>query len=455
MKSLVRCVLLAATGAVLGMATLAGFALVGFNTTMARDFARVHAQHSVVGDSSARAPRPGRIQTAILLGRNGSVATDVMGPYSVFAGSPKFDVRTVSSARSPVALSGGLTVMPEATYDDYQSGRLPLPDLVVVPAITEPAGSDEAELRAFIESVHAAGRMVMGVCAGARVLVETGVLYGKKATSFWSDLDGMKATHPETIWVGGTRWVEDANVVTTAGVSSGIAASLHVVHKLAGPDEAIRIADTVRYPHWIPNGTMDIPIRTISLSDYPYALGATIPWGQPRYGLGLTPGVDEIDIAAAADVYGGVAFTAQVIPVAETDEIVTKHGMRLRATPIADAGRFDRLIIPAVTSSRLPDATHPTPVFLPAAESPGNTSFDPILADVARTDGRRVAETAAKYLEYPLPPLPDESGYPVRVTTMAILVFLASAGMGLVPFLISRTRRGMAWPYRLLAARDD
>lgn len=67
MKSLVRCVLLAATGAVLGMATLAGFALVGFNTTMARDFAKVNAQHSVVGDSPARAPRPGRIQTAILL----------------------------------------------------------------------------------------------------------------------------------------------------------------------------------------------------------------------------------------------------------------------------------------------------------------------------------------------------------------------------------------------------
>lgn len=442
MNTLVRRALLTAGGAVLGMATLAGFALVGFSTTMARDFVTVHAQQSVVAQGPAKAPRPGRIQAAILLGRNGSVATDVMGPYSVFAGSPKFDVRTVSSARSPVALSGGLMVIPEATFDDYRSGRLPLPDLVVVPAITDPAGGDEAELRAFIGSAHAAGRIVMGVCAGARVLVETGVLHGKRATSFWSDLDGMKASHPETTWVGGTRWVEDANVVTTAGVSSGIAASLHVVQKLVGPDEAIRIADTVRYPHWNPNGTMDIPVHTITVSDYPYVLGATIPWGQPRYGLGLTPGVDEIDIAAAADVYGGVAFTAQVIPVAETDEIVTRHGMRLRATPIADAGRLDRLIIPGVTSSRLPDATHPTPVFFPAAASQGNTSFDPILADLARTDGRPVAQTAAKYLEYPLPPLPDESGYPVRVTTIAILIALVSTGMGLLPVLVYRRRVG-------------
>ncbi|MCE4027183.1 DJ-1/PfpI family protein [Microbacterium sp. Au-Mic1] len=456
MHTVLRRALLTVSGLVLGAATLAGIAAAGFATTMAHDFSALEPPHPPTAASTTKTAQGDRIKVAVLLGRHGTVATDAMGPYGVFAASERFDVRTVSSSRAPVALSGGLTVVPDAAYEDYASGRLTLPDLVVVPAISDPAATEEADLRAFIETAHASDRTVMGVCAGARVLVETAVLDGRRATSFWSDLDDMRATHPETTWISGQRWVEDGNVLTTAGVSSGIAASLHVVQRLAGTAEAVRIADDVRYPHWQPEGGTDIPVNTVSPADYPYVLGATLPWGQPRYGLGLTPGVDEIDVAAAAELYGGAAFTAHVIPVAETGEVTTRHGMTLLATPITDAGPIDRLVIPGVTSSQLTQAAPGVPVFVPAATANGgNTSFDPVLADIARTEGRSVATTAAKYIEYPLPALPAGGGFPTRISVLAILALLVSAAVGLLPVAIGRMRRRQAGRARTVTDDGD
>jgi putative intracellular protease/amidase len=439
MKTYVRRALFTVGGIALSAAVLTGTAAAGFATTMARDFSvTVPASHTIDRRPASR-PEEGRIHVAVLLGAGGSVATDVMGPFDVFASSPRFDVRTVASTREPVALSGGLTVVPDSTFADYASGRLRLPDLLVVPAITDPAGSVEADLRSMIETAHRGGRTIMGVCAGARVLVETDVLRGKRATSFWSDIDGMRSSHPETVWVSGQRWVEDGEIITTAGVSSGIAASLHVVQKLAGVAEAERIADDIRYPHWEPHGATGIPVNTTSLDDYPYVLGATMPWGQPRYGLGLTPGVDEIDVAAAAELYGGAAFTAHITPVAETSTVTTKHGLRLLATPLDSAGRLDRLIVPGVTATSL--AAKETPVFLPAVgATSGNTSFDPVLADIARTDGRHLAETAAKYIEYPLPTLPEESGIPTRIAILTGGALLVSVAAGFAPLAVARLR---------------
>jgi len=410
----------------------------GFLTTMNRDFA-VNDEISGTGRRSLDHPA-GRIPVAVLLGANGSVATDVLGPVDVLGDSPKFDVYTVSTTTRPVALSGGLTVIP-----DYTVSEAPTPRIVVVPAFTDPAGSGEAPLRALIERVHDAGGLVMSVCAGARVLARTDVLDGRRATSFWSGIDGLRKSNPRTTWVAGVRWVRDGNVLTTAGVSSGIIAALDLVRQVAGGPEARRIGERVNYPGWDP-ASVEVPtiaVRHVSVThDYPYALGATLPWFQPTYGLGLTEGVDEIDVAAAAELYGGAAFTARVVPVAEQPVITTAHGLRLVATPVGKAPGLDRLVVPGVRETSLTAKK----IFLPAvAARPGDSAFDPVLRDIASTDGRATAMTAAKYIEYPMPAMPDKSGGSWRIIVLVIVLALLTAG---APMLTTRRalvmgRRGL------------
>jgi putative intracellular protease/amidase len=428
-------------GVVLGLAIPAAVLGAGFAVTMARDFT-VPAGTAVSahvatpeltgpGVSAHSAPGdPGRIPVAVLLGANGSVATDVLGPYDVLADSARFDVYTVSVHADPVALSGGLAAVPDYTADDVRNGQAPPPRIVIVPAFTDPDGQDEAPLRALIERVHDTGGLVVSVCAGARVLARTDVLDGRRATSFWSDIPGLRRSHPRTTWVAGVRWVQDGNVMTTAGVSSGIIGALHLVQQFAGPDEARRIGARIHYPGWDPSTTTApaIPARHVSTADYPYVLHATLPWFQPTYGLGLTEGVDEIDVAAAAELYGGVAFTAQVIPVAQEPIVTTAHGLRLSATPISSAPALDRLVVPGVRDTTLAAGSAPT--FLPEANArPGDSPFDPVLRDIAAADGPAVATTAAKYLEYPVPTMPDHTGRPWRIIGLLVaLVMLAMAG---------------------------
>ncbi|AEV85582.1 Protein DJ-1 [Actinoplanes sp. SE50] len=327
-----------------------------------------------------------------------------------------------------VALSGGLIAIP-----DYAVATAPEPQIVVVPAFTDPAAAAEAPLRELVNRVHRRGGLVMSVCSGAKVLAATGLLDGRRATSFWADLPGLRHDHPATTWLAGTRWVEDGSVLTTAGVSSGILGALHLVDRYAGPAEAARITARLHYPD------APVPGRHLSLADYPYGLHAVLPWFQPTYGLGLTDGVPETDTAAAAELYGGVGFTARVVPVGDHRIVTTAHGLRLVATPIGDAPHLDRLIVPGVTATTLTGA----PTFLPrTAARPGDSAFDPVLRDIARTDGRATAVTAAKYIEYPVPDLPA-SGRPWRLILLTFALVTVVIAIAAGRWRIKRATQGI------------
>ena len=86
---------------------------------------------------------------AVVLGASGSVITDALGPYEVFARSPEFFVYTVSAGPAAM-LSGGLAVVPDYSLGDVDAGTAPDPDVVVIPAVLSPAGSKERPLREWL-----------------------------------------------------------------------------------------------------------------------------------------------------------------------------------------------------------------------------------------------------------------------------------------------------------------
>jgi transcriptional regulator GlxA family with amidase domain len=133
---------------------------------------------------------------AVVVGQTGSVVTDVLAPYEVFARSTRFHVYTVSEHRSPVVLTGGLPVLPDHTYRDVDSGAVRQPDVVVVPAVAEPTGDREAPMRSWVARQAARGARILGVCSGSHVLATAGVLDGRRATSFWMRLGSLRDDYP-------------------------------------------------------------------------------------------------------------------------------------------------------------------------------------------------------------------------------------------------------------------
>lgn len=443
-----------AAGVSAAVVLVGGVAGAGVLTSMARSYAGAAGARSGIASRPSDAPgsRPGpeRRQVAVVLGASGSVGADVLAPLDVLARSPYLDVYTISAGTSPVPLSGGLGVVPQHTFSQVTSGALPRPDLIVVPAVVDPAGEREAATRAFVVAQADAGARVLGVCAGSVLLAAAGVLDGHDATSHWWRLPSLESDYPAVHWLRGRRYVQDGAVTTTAGITSGVVGALQLVRALAGDAEAERIGLEVAYPGWSLSAA--IPDHRPAPGDLPYALNLAFPWGRPSLAVGIADGVSELDVAAVTEVYDGSSWSASLTTVAAGDRVRSAHGVELVTTPIgAVPRRQDALVVPgAARGSDVPgpladwarDAS--VPVVLPAADRrPGESAFEPLLRELARRADRATAAATATFLEYPADNR-DWSGPrgPWRSAGLALVTVVAGCAAGTL--VARRTMRALA-----------
>ena len=429
---------------------VAGIGAAGAVVSMRKAFPR--APHAAPGQSWPPAtPVPeGRRTVAVVLGASGSVITDALGPYEVFARSAGFSVHTVSASRPTAVLSGGLAVVPDFSLDDVDEGLAPEPDVVVVPAVAAPNGKGEAPLREWIGRRTDRGAHVLGVCNGSRLLAAAGVLDGRRATAHWSSLRGLERRRPQVDWVRGQRYVQDGTLTTTAGVTSGVFGALRLVEQLAGAAEAQRVGQELAYPGWSLGGPTEIRTQRWAPPDLAYLLTVAFPWWRPTLGVGLVEGVGELDVAAPFEVYAS-SFAARTVPIAAEATVTTRHGLRLVATP-ANAGalRIDRLVVPGVGAVEEVDARllgwaadRGLGVELPSGgQAADQFSFDAMLADLASHSDQTTARVTAKSIEYPTAQLElAGAGWPWRPTALLALTATAAIGVALVPVAATRRSR--------------
>jgi transcriptional regulator GlxA family with amidase domain len=218
--------------------------------------------------AQAVVPRPERPETAVmrigLLLYEGVDVIDTGGPYEVFltasrlasrAGEdPPFDVVTLTPDGGPVTAYGGLGLIPQAAASDPDLAL----DAVLVPGTIDiDAAAGDGQLMAAVRTLTAGAALTTSVCTGAFLLAEVGVLTGRPWTTHWEDVDDLAARlgspgGPDEGARRGVRWVDDGEVVTSAGLASGIAMALHLVDRFAGRELAERTARQLDHP-WTPD----------------------------------------------------------------------------------------------------------------------------------------------------------------------------------------------------------
>lgn len=186
---------------------------------------------------------------------------DFAGPFEVFSvcgasgGAPGyFNVYTVAE-RPLVTARNGLSINASYLFSDC-----PVPDILVVPggggysADGSPYGSrkemNNQVLLSWIQQRNETAELILSVCTGSLILAKAGLLHGLSATTHWKAMDQLKAAGPDTIVVYDKRWVDNGRIVTSAGVSAGIDASLYVIGKLLGKETADVTARDMQYDHW-------------------------------------------------------------------------------------------------------------------------------------------------------------------------------------------------------------
>src|SRR3954454_7201655 len=296
-------------------------------------------------DVTLRHGRP--FVVAFVAGTPGTVASDLLAPYDIFASSPAFHPYVVAADTRPVPLEGGPALVPTHTFAEVDADAALTPDLVVVPALSKPTGESESPLRRWVIKEHDHGAKVLGVCAGSLVLADTGMLDGLHATSHWSRINALQHSRPAVHWVTGRRWVEDGSVTTTAAVTSGVPASLHLVAELAGPAEAQRIADLYPEFGWSPHKSTVIPKDHFAAADWPVGLNFVEPWFRQTVGIALDDGVNELDATAAFEVYTQSA-AARTVALGTGDTVRTRNGLPLLTPSTHDAPSLSRIVVPGV-----------------------------------------------------------------------------------------------------------
>jgi transcriptional regulator GlxA family with amidase domain len=89
--------------------------------------------------------------------------------------------------------------------------------------------------------------LMTSVCTGSLVYAAAGLLTGRPATTYWSAFDELTAADPSIEIRREDRYVDDGDVITSAGVSAGIDMALHLVVRLAGAQRARQVRRGIQY----------------------------------------------------------------------------------------------------------------------------------------------------------------------------------------------------------------
>lgn len=173
-----------------------------------------------------------------------AVACEVFGIDRSEQGVPAFDFAVCSEEPGrPVATAMGFTLTAEHEFD-----RLAEADLVVVPASGPRHGGIPEALAEQLRAAVERGAWVMSLCSGAFTLGKAGVLDGRRATTHWMHTRELAEDFPEVDVVLDVLYVEDGNVITSAGTAASIDATLHLVRKELGAAAASTIARRMVVP---------------------------------------------------------------------------------------------------------------------------------------------------------------------------------------------------------------
>jgi putative intracellular protease/amidase len=358
---------------------------------------------------------PDKPTAVALLSNQGSEVTDVLAPYEVLSESGAFNVYAAAPEQEPVTLSGGLDVLPQlslAELDRRLGGEDP--DVIVVPAMPDVGSTGHRPVAEWLRE-HAEGSgTVVSVCNGAEVLADAGLLDGRRATANWANIATWERRYPNTEWVQGLRYVEDGNVLTAAGVTSGVGATLHVIRGYVGDEAATALAQKIGYPDQRVGDEPRIPADRLTASDKAlYVLWAAYGWGKPRIGVVLIEGTSEIELASVLDVYPGPVLTANtttLTPGGPRSRVRTEHGLYfVPRSDLDSAPVLDRVLAPGRTAPSVTDPRvrawarekGPKLEFI-HADAPAGFPFDATLSDLAKHENAPVARFTARLLEYPI-----------------------------------------------------
>jgi len=269
---------------------------------------------------------------AILAINERTETTDFLLPHAVLQRAGIAEVHPVAPRRGQVTLFPTFQVEVREDLAAFDQAHPEGADYVIVPAM-EP--DDDRVATGWLRAQARKGAQVIGVCRGARVLGQAGLLDGRRFTGHWSDRDLLVRRHPGATHVPNQRYLIDRNVATSTGITASVPTMLALVEAIGGRAKAQELATELGVDSWSPaHDSARFGLDTRRRWTY-LVNKATAFWGHQRWALDVRDGSDDVTLALVADAWertGRVSVQA----AASTSTVSLRSGLALITAPMPD-----------------------------------------------------------------------------------------------------------------------
>jgi transcriptional regulator GlxA family with amidase domain len=196
-----------------------------------------------------RDPAMRNVHRIVVLAPDGVYPFDLGIPNRVFgAADGRYEVLTCTADGRPVRTNADFSITVEHGPEALRTA-----DTVIIPPFHIPgreAPATVAQALAFVSP----GTRIVSICTGAFVLAAAGLLDGRRATTHWGLTGVFREWYPQVALDPDVLFVDEGDVLTSAGAASGIDVCLHLVRKDHGSEIANHVARLCVVPPWRDGG---------------------------------------------------------------------------------------------------------------------------------------------------------------------------------------------------------
>jgi transcriptional regulator GlxA family with amidase domain len=196
---------------------------------------------------------------------------------------PSYEVRYCAVAPGKIRSDQGLMIEVTDGLDVMKHA-----DMIIVPAWSDPCQPAPAELTEALRRAHAQGAVIVGLCLGAFVLGDAGLLDGREATTHWVARDIFAKRFPHSHFRPDVLYVADNNIVSSAGTVAAIDCCLYLLRERHGADAANRVARLLVTPPHRQGGQAQYIKQPVPQLPSESRLAAVLQWARERLAEPLT-----------------------------------------------------------------------------------------------------------------------------------------------------------------------
>ncbi|MGW3504792.1 GlxA family transcriptional regulator [Streptomyces globisporus] len=217
-----------------------------------------------------------------------SIPCTVFGNPQPDLADPWYDLR-LCGMREPGSGAQAMTGL--SLHTPYGLDDLVEADTVIVPSVPDPCVDEgrplPPELITALRRAHDAGARMVSLCTGAFALAEAGILDGRRATAHWLHTAQLAARYPKVRVDDSVLYVDDGDVLTSAGLTAGLDLCLHLVRRDLGAHVANQLARRMVVPAHRPGGQAQFIEQPVPAGD-DGGLAPVLDWARAHLDQPLT-----------------------------------------------------------------------------------------------------------------------------------------------------------------------